>query len=68
MAYTINHESEEEQDLWQEWKITVPRHRRLQDRIHELVELDLQCHEEFGIGIYELMDAIDADEIESQLE
>lgn len=50
-----NYPVEAPRDLWEKWKVTVPRsYDRLGDRIVELLEADLEAHQSHGKGLVEL--------------
>lgn len=47
-------------DLWQAWKLTVPRsYDKLGDRIEELIDADQACHEAHGVGLVERLNALE---------
>lgn len=58
---------EVDDDLWEDWKATVPRtYSRLGDRIGELVEADFECQTDHRKGVIEILDEegyIDIDDL-----
>lgn len=54
MTKTYNLESDD--DLWLDWKRTVPRtYPRLNDRIQELLAADVAAHDAHRKGVVELL-------------
>lgn len=44
---TVTYQFQIDADLWEQWKLTVPRNKTLETRITELVEADL--HDELEV-------------------